>query len=164
MTYSRVMESPIGFLTLTASETGLRAVNISDKLPADPKSASSHKIVDEAVKQLQLYFRQKLEIFDLPLDFDAAPAFSKSVWNLLLQIPYGKTKSYGEIARGLGDINKSRAVGLANGSNPLAIVVPCHRVIGGNGALTGYGGGLAAKEYLLMLENPARLVRQGLLF
>jgi len=163
MTYSRVMESPIGFLTLTASDTGLRSVHISNNFPGDHTPAR-HKIVDEAVKQLELYFWKQLESFDLPLDFGTAPLFSKSVWDLLLQIPYGKTRSYGEIARQLGGINKSRAVGLANGSNPLAIVVPCHRVIGSNGALTGYGGGLPAKEYLLMLENPARSVRQGVLF
>lgn len=125
---------------------------------------SIHHVLDKAEHQLRLYFSKKLEVFNLPLDFDAAPVFSKSVWNLLLQIPYGRTKSYGELARQLGDINKSRAVGLANGSNPLAIVVPCHRVIGADGSLTGYGGGLVAKEYLLNLENPARSVKQGLLF
>lgn len=161
--YSRVIESPIGFLTLQASDSGLKAVHIHMR-PPDVYREDNRSLLREAERQLDLYFDKKLEVFDLPLDFNGAPPFSRSVWELLLKIPYGKTRSYGEIARQLGDINKSRAVGLANGSNPLAIIVPCHRVIGADGSLTGYGGGLPAKEYLLTLENPLRSVRQGVLF
>lgn len=162
--YSHIIESPVGLLTLTASDLGLTAVHFTPGNTLEHYTRSRQTILAEAENQLLLYFGKKLETFDLPLDFGPAPPFSKSVWLLLLRIPYGKTSSYGEIARQLGDINKSRAVGLANGSNPLAIVVPCHRVIGSDGSLTGYGGGLPAKEYLLTLENPARAQKQGLLF
>ena len=162
--YSHIIESPVGLLTLTASDLGLTSVHFTPGNSLDHYTRCRQVILSEAENQLLMYFGKKLETFDLPLDFGQAPAFSKSVWLLLLKIPYGKTSSYGEIARQLGDINKSRAVGLANGSNPLAIVVPCHRVIGSDGSLTGYGGGLIAKEYLLTLENPARSQKQGLLF
>lgn len=159
-----VMDSPIGFLTLKASDLGLTVVHISKSKPQLLENASRNKILTEARNQLMAYFNKQLNAFDIPLDFGKAPEFSKSVWTLLLNIPYGKTTSYGDLARQLGNINKSRAVGLANGSNPLAVIVPCHRVIGSNGTLTGYGGGLPAKEFLLKLENPSRLVQQGVLF
>jgi len=162
--YSRVIDSPIGYLTLTASDSGLKAIHISLQAPEENYPFIDNDILTETTKQINSYFKKELRTFDLPLDFDSAHEFSKSVWKLLVQIPYGTTRSYGDIARQLGDIKKSRAVGLANGSNPIAIVVPCHRVIGADGSLTGYGGGLAAKEYLLTLENPNRWVRQGVLF
>ncbi len=106
----------------------------------------------EAVRQLRAYFAGELERFDLTLAPEGTP-FQLSVWNRLYEIPYGDTISYGELARRVGNPNASRAVGLANGSNPISIVVPCHRVIGSNGKLTGYGGGLPIKEKLLALER-----------
>jgi methylated-DNA-[protein]-cysteine S-methyltransferase len=108
--------------------------------------------LQEAIRQLRAYFAGKLENFDLPLAPEGTP-FQRAVWKLLCDIPYGETISYGELARRVGNPKASRAVGLANGSNPIAIVIPCHRVIGSNGKLTGYGGGLPLKEKLLALEQ-----------
>jgi methylated-DNA-[protein]-cysteine S-methyltransferase len=106
----------------------------------------------EAVRQLRAYFAGELQAFDLPLAPQGTP-FQLAVWKHLCEIPYGETISYGELARRIGNPNASRAVGLANGSNPIPIVIPCHRVIGSNGKLTGYGGGLPIKEKLLGLER-----------
>ena len=106
----------------------------------------------EAIRQLAAYFAGELEIFDLPLAPEGTP-FQLAVWRRLNDIPYGETISYGELARRLGNPKASRAVGLANGANPIPIVIPCHRVIGSNGKLTGYGGGLPIKEKLLALER-----------
>ncbi len=106
----------------------------------------------ETIRQLHSYFARELEEFDLPLAPEGT-AFQLRVWKRLCDIPYGETISYGELARRLDNPNASRAVGLANGSNPIPIVIPCHRVIGSNGKLTGYGGGLPIKEKLLALER-----------
>jgi methylated-DNA-[protein]-cysteine S-methyltransferase len=104
------------------------------------------------MRQLRAYFAGELETFDLPLAPEGTP-FQLEVWRRLCEIPYGETISYGELARRLGNPNASRAVGLANGANPIPIVIPCHRVIGSDGKLTGYGGGLPIKEKLLALER-----------
>jgi methylated-DNA-[protein]-cysteine S-methyltransferase len=104
------------------------------------------------IEQLELYFAGKLENFDLALSPDGT-AFQIDVWKRLCDIPYGETISYGELAKRIGNAKASRAVGLANGSNPIPIIIPCHRVIGSNGKLTGYGGGLPIKEKLLALER-----------
>jgi methylated-DNA-[protein]-cysteine S-methyltransferase len=112
-------------------------------------------LLEEPVRQLTAYFKGTLRQFDLPV----APhgtAFQQQVWTALQQIPYGDTTSYGELARRLGNPKAVRAVGLANGSNPISIVIPCHRVIGSNGSLVGYGGGLATKQALLALERGQR--------
>jgi methylated-DNA-[protein]-cysteine S-methyltransferase len=106
----------------------------------------------EPVRQLRAYFAGQLDNFDLALSPQGTP-FQQRVWSELCKIPYGETISYGELARRIGNPNASRAVGLANGSNPIPIVIPCHRVIGSNGKLTGYGGGLPIKEKLLALEK-----------
>lgn len=111
--------------------------------------------LSEIIRQLNAYFAGKLESFDLPLAPEGTP-FQQKVWKELCQIPYGETISYGELARRIGNASASRAVGLANGSNPIPIVIPCHRVIGSNGKLTGYGGGLDIKEKLLALEKRQR--------
>jgi methylated-DNA-[protein]-cysteine S-methyltransferase len=111
--------------------------------------------VRETVRQLKAYFSRKLTRFNLPLSPDGTP-FQLTVWRELERIPYGELISYGELARRIGKPKASRAVGAANGANPIPIVVPCHRVIGSNGTLTGYGGGLPIKEKLLALER-ARL-------
>jgi len=113
----------------------------------------------EVIRQLHAYFLGKLESFDVELAPEGTP-FQQRVWKELLKIPYGETISYGELSRRIGNPNASRAVGLANGSNPIGIVVPCHRVIGANGTLTGYGGGLPRKKWLL--EHEAKHAPVGL--
>jgi methylated-DNA-[protein]-cysteine S-methyltransferase len=149
------IESPIGPLLLAADETGLREILFANgRHPAKPKSSwkQDRAPLQETIRQLQAYFAGELETFDLPLAPEGTP-FQLGVWHRLCDIPYGKTISYGELASQIGNPKASRAVGLANGSNPIPIVIPCHRVIGSNGKLTGYGGGLPVKEKLLALER-----------
>jgi methylated-DNA-[protein]-cysteine S-methyltransferase len=151
--------SPIGPLLLTAQDDRLTGVYMDGDREGIIDKASTHWTADgeawplaEASRQLAAYFAGSLTEFDLPL----APhgtAFQKRVWDELQRIGYGQTVSYGEVARRIGTPGASRAVGLANGSNPISIVVPCHRVIGANGKLVGYGGGLDVKERLLRLEG-----------
>jgi methylated-DNA-[protein]-cysteine S-methyltransferase len=153
--YYSHLKSPIGTLLLSGNETGLRELNFPKKgglakPQADWQEDSS--ALREPVRQLRAYFAGELENFDLLLAPDGTP-FQQKVWDELLDIPYGKTISYGELAKRIGNPNASRAVGLANGSNPIPIIIPCHRVIGSNGKLTGYGGGLPIKEKLLALEK-----------
>ncbi len=153
--YYSHLKSSIGTLLLSANETGLREINFpkngkATKPQADWQEDSS--ALREAIRQLHAYFGGELEDFDLPLAPDGTP-FQQHVWKELCNIPYGKTISYGELARRIGNPNASRAVGLANGSNPIPIIIPCHRVIGSNGKLAGYGGGLPIKEKLLSLEK-----------
>jgi methylated-DNA-[protein]-cysteine S-methyltransferase len=148
----RTVDSPIGPLVLVASATGLRAVDFG----FDPRRAAipegDSPVLDVAARQLAEYFDGSRLDFDLPLE-PVGTAFQLSVWKVLDTIPYGETISYGEQARRLGDARKARAVGGANGRNPLPVVVPCHRVIGTSGALTGFGGGLPIKEQLLQHER-----------
>jgi methylated-DNA-[protein]-cysteine S-methyltransferase len=152
--YTRI-ESPIGPLLLAADEAGLREIRfVNGRHPAQPESfwkedRSSHS---ETISQLHAYFAGELESFDLQLAPQGTP-FQLGVWRSLCEIPFGQTISYGELASRIGNPKASRAVGLANGSNPIPIVIPCHRVIGSNGKLTGYGGGLPIKEKLLALER-----------
>ena len=156
---SHTMPSPVGRLTLVASDSGLAAV-LWEK--DDPKRVplaivgenGNHPVLREAERQLQDYFAGRRTSFDLPLDFHGTD-FQKRVWAQLLAIPFGQTRSYGEIARALGNPGASRAVGAANGRNPISIIAPCHRVIGASGKLTGFAGGLEAKAHLLALEAPA---------
>jgi methylated-DNA-[protein]-cysteine S-methyltransferase len=150
MFYTR-MESPIGQLTLVGDASGLRELAFGNKAPQSDWMEDKRQL-GEAVRQLGAYFAGELESFDLQLMPKGTP-FQLQVWKYLCDIPYGETISYGELARRIGNPNASRAVGLANGSNPIAIIVPCHRVIGSNGKLTGYGGGLPIKEKLLALEQ-----------
>jgi methylated-DNA-[protein]-cysteine S-methyltransferase len=148
------MESPVGRLLLAADEKGLRQLLFRGKPEKgwreDPEALA------EPVRQLRAYFAGELHDFDVPLAPEGTP-FQLRVWRELRNIPYGQTISYGELARRIGSPNGSRAVGLANGANPISIVVPCHRVIGSNGKLTGYGGGLENKELLLALEKEHQL-------
>ena len=149
------MESPVGPLLLAADDGGLRRiefVNGRNPVQAHPQWRDDAEPLRETIRQLRAYFAGELEAFDLPLAPEGTP-FQLGVWNRLGEIPYGETISYGELARRIGNPNASRAVGLANGSNPIPIVIPCHRVIGSNGKLTGYGGGLPIKEKLLALER-----------
>jgi methylated-DNA-[protein]-cysteine S-methyltransferase len=117
-----------------------------------PVADPDHPILTETERQLSAYFAGTLQRFDVPLDFRGTD-FQKSVWAALLTIPFGETRSYGEIARQIGKPAAVRAVGAANGRNPISIIAPCHRVIGANGSLTGFAGGLQAKETLLALEG-----------
>lgn len=153
MWYTEV-SSPIGPLLLVANETGLRRIEfVQGRRPArpDPTWEENSKALDTNARQLREYFAGKLTDFDLPLAPEGTP-FQQKVWKALCHIPYGETISYGELARRIGNPQAPRAVGLANGSNPIPIIIPCHRVIGSNGKLTGYGGGLPIKEKLLALE------------
>ena len=142
--------SPIGHLTLTASEVGLCAVDWG----STRTKTSDNAILLAAQTQLDEYFAGTRREFDLPLDLHGTE-FQNRTWSALAEIPYGTTVSYGEQARRVGVPRAARAVGAANGSNPLPIVLPCHRVIGASGALTGYGGGLDAKRWLLAHEAGA---------
>jgi methylated-DNA-[protein]-cysteine S-methyltransferase len=154
MTYHTVISSPLGAILLTADDHGLTGINFQDAEGAKrpPRgSIESAEPFKEAARQLDAYFRGKLKNFDLPTS-PGGTAFQRSVWKALCDIPYGKTISYRELARRLGKPKAWRAVGAANRRNPLPIVVPCHRVIGSNGHLTGYYGGTHLKEYLLKLE------------
>jgi methylated-DNA-[protein]-cysteine S-methyltransferase len=149
------IESPIGPLLLAGDDSGLREilfVNGRQLARPDPSWEEDRTSHQETIRQLGAYFAGELENFDLRLAPQGTP-FQLSVWRSLCEIPYGETISYGELAGRIGNPKASRAVGLANGSNPIPIVIPCHRVIGSNGKLTGYGGGLPIKEKLLALER-----------
>jgi len=149
------IESPLGPLLLVADEAGLREIRfVNGRHPTQPESSwqEDRAPLSETIRQLQAYFAGELESFDLQLAPEGTP-FQLEVWLRLCDIPYGETISYGELAGRIGNPKASRAVGLANGSNPIPIVIPCHRVIGSNGKLTGYGGGLPLKEKLLALER-----------
>jgi methylated-DNA-[protein]-cysteine S-methyltransferase len=149
------LETSIGSLLLTSADSGLHSVlfpkNGRRAVP-DPGWHEDASPLREPIRQLRAYFAGELEEFDLTLAPQGTP-FQQKVWGELCRIPYGETISYGELAKRLGNPNASRAVGLANGSNPIPIIIPCHRVIGSNGKLTGYGGGLPLKEKLLALER-----------
>jgi methylated-DNA-[protein]-cysteine S-methyltransferase len=156
----KMIDSPIGVLKLVGSEVGLAAILWANESPKRVRlnivrEDKTHPVLIEVERQLGEYFRGKRKAFDLKLNFVGTP-FQNKVWEALLRIPYGQTRSYGEIARELGNPKAVRAVGAANGKNPIAIIAPCHRVIGASGALTGFAGGLKAKEHLLDLEKGAR--------
>jgi methylated-DNA-[protein]-cysteine S-methyltransferase len=149
------IESPIGPLLLAADDAGLREilfVHGRHSAKPDPSWQENPAPLKKTIDQLYSYFAGELEAFDLPLAPKGTP-FQQSVWRNLCDIPFGKTISYGELALRIGNPKASRAVGLANGSNPIPIIIPCHRVIGSTGKLTGYGGGLPIKEKLLALER-----------
>ena len=145
-----VLDTPIGPLGLVASDSVLQGVTFhGGRLRSEGRSP----VLDEAARQLDAYFAGELVAFDLPLELQGTD-FQRQCWLALATIPYGQTVSYGEQARRLGlGSDKARAVGAANGQNPLPIVLPCHRVIGSDGSLTGFGGGLHVKRFLLELEG-----------
>ena len=154
LSYTQI-ESPLGPLLLAADDAGLRQilfVHGRHSAKPEPSWQKDPTPLQPVIDQLHAYFAGDLETFDLPLAPEGTP-FQQSVWRNLCDIPYGETISYGELATRIGNPKASRAVGLANGSNPIPIVIPCHRVIGANGKLTGYGGGLPIKEKLLALER-----------
>jgi methylated-DNA-[protein]-cysteine S-methyltransferase len=149
------MKSPIGPLLLAGDQGGLRMIHFASG--RRPKSPPRDPVEDrapfkEVIRQLQAYFEGKLKEFDVPLVLEGTE-FQLLVWRNLQKIPYGETVSYGQLARRIGSPDAARAVGLANGSNPIPIIIPCHRVIGSDGGLTGFGGGLPIKKKLLALES-----------
>jgi len=144
------IQSPIGPITILATEHAITMIHIDSPLRAHSVEPTS--VAREAAAQLRAYFERRLTRFDLPLDATGTP-FQRRVWAALEQIPFGQTASYGQIAARIGSPTAARAVGMANKRNPIAIVVPCHRVIGASGALTGYAGGLDRKEFLLEHER-----------
>ncbi|MGY5132740.1 methylated-DNA--[protein]-cysteine S-methyltransferase [Streptomyces nigrescens] len=158
VTHTVLDATPVGPLTLVAAGEALSGLYMTDQRhrppqetfgdPADPDEPP----FAETIAQLQAYFRGELTTFDLPLALHGTP-FPRRVWAALCAIPYGETVSYGQLAERLGAPSASRAVGLANGRNPVGIIVPCHRVVGANGSLTGYGGGLDRKRRLLAFER-----------
>jgi methylated-DNA-[protein]-cysteine S-methyltransferase len=159
MLHRTVIDTPIGPLTLVASAAGLRAVSWGHsgdpghRSPgADTVDDPSHPVLVAAARQLGEYFSGARRDFDLPLDLHGTP-FQRAAWSVLRTIPYGTTISYGEQAGRLGDRRKARAVGAANGRNPVPIVVPCHRVVGADGALTGFAAGTDVKAWLLDHER-----------
>ncbi len=153
---STVYQSPIGKLTLVSDGQALTHLDFeTTKTPAPKAPRGLDKVLTLACKELDAYFAGKLKRFTVPVRPDGT-AFQQRCWAALQKIPYGATRSYGQQAIIIGNPNAMRAVGLANGKNPIAVIIPCHRVIGANGALTGFGGGLPRKQFLLELEQGQR--------
>ncbi|WP_455922853.1 methylated-DNA--[protein]-cysteine S-methyltransferase [Pseudomonas putida] len=151
------LPSPVGLLTLVARGPKLAAILWEDERPnrvrlGELEQRHDHPMLQRTAAQLQEYFAGQRQVFDLELDF-AGTDFQVQVWHALLTIPFGETRSYLDIATQLGNPKAVRAVGAANGRNPISIIAPCHRVIGSSGSLTGFAGGLPAKQYLLNLER-----------
>ncbi len=157
------LDSPFGCFEIQGSELGITSVKRTPKTPC-PSGEPTPEILRDCLQQLDEYFKGQRTVFDLKLDWGGAPEFNKAVWTELLNIPYGRTTSYSVIAEKIGNPAAVRAVGLANRNNPIAIIVPCHRVIAKNGDLQGYFYGLDMKRKLLELENPGSFAEQGSLF
>ena len=163
--FCKTIPSPVGKLKLVASERALIAVLWENDDPGRVRlgelvETSTHPILMETERQLTEYFGGKRRSFSVPLDLRGTP-FQRNVWEALLAIPFGETRTYGELAERLGNPQASRAVGAANGKNPVSIIVPCHRVIGASGKLTGFAGGLEAKARLLSLEQDSSAGTKG---
>jgi methylated-DNA-[protein]-cysteine S-methyltransferase len=157
--FYKIVTSPLGGLTLVASTDGLAAILWEHDKPQRVRlhivgEDRQHPTLLETERQLEEYFAGRRTTFDLTLDF-AGTDFQRKVWRALLTIPFGETRSYGQIAKQIGHPSAVRAVGAANGRNPISIIAPCHRVIGSTGELTGFAGGLEAKAHLLRLERAA---------
>ncbi|WP_396165857.1 methylated-DNA--[protein]-cysteine S-methyltransferase [Flavobacterium sp.] len=152
MTQIAFLKSPLGIAKIVGDANGISEISVSDE---GEVSVSIPKELKQAVIQMQEYFEGKRTHFNLKLN-PKGTEFQQRVWQELLNIPFGKTLSYLELSKKLGDVRAIRAVAAANGKNPLWIVVPCHRVIGTDGSLTGYAGGLGRKKWLLEHENPTR--------
>jgi methylated-DNA-[protein]-cysteine S-methyltransferase len=151
---TRVLQSPFGTLTVHANARGLTAIDFGEGIE-QPGEGDAH--LEQAVRELSAFFKRPDAPFTVPLAPEGTP-FQKAVWNLLREIPAGATWTYGELAAKLGKPGGSRAVGAANGANPIPIIVPCHRVVGTNGKLTGYAGGMEMKRALLRHEGKLALV------
>jgi methylated-DNA-[protein]-cysteine S-methyltransferase len=171
MLVRHLIPTPIGYMEISGSELGVRTAQLSEgrKTSADPDAKEvsdtpENHPVAECARQISEYFAGTRQDFELKLDLEGRPAFHRQVWAELLKIPFGKTASYSDIAERVGNPAAVRAVGMANRSNPIAIIVPCHRVIGKSGQLIGYFYGLDTKMLLLRHENPNRFADQGELF
>lgn len=151
--------SEIGLLEIIGTEQGIKEVRFAEAEPPDEPSTEVHPCLQDCVRQLDEYFKGERQEFSLDLVPDGT-SFQQKIWQQLLAIPYGKTVSYLDIARAVGDEKAVRAVGNANGRNKIVIIMPCHRVIGSNGQLTGYGGGLWRKEWLLDHEQSVAVGKQ----
>lgn len=160
--FYKTTSSPVGRLTLVATDQGLSAILWENDDPNRVRlgplvAAPQHPVLEQTEQQLREYFAGTRTVFTVPLDM-VGTEFQKKVWTALLAIPFGETRRYGELARQLGNPNAARAVGAANGRNPISIITPCHRAIGSNGSLTGFAGGLEAKRCLLALESKQRVL------
>lgn len=156
---SSTHKSPIGTLTLVSDGEAIVYLEFeNNKYPAPKFPKGEDAIIKQAKKELDLYFAGKLKDFTVPVKPEGTE-FQRACWKALTKIPYGATRSYGEQANKIGKPKAVRAVGLANGRNPIPIIIPCHRVIGANGSLTGFGGGLPTKQFLLELEQGQPLLR-----
>jgi methylated-DNA-[protein]-cysteine S-methyltransferase len=153
MLVHKVVKSPLGDVKLVATDRGLVAVVLpgQDK-PYESREVRSHAVLDQAARELQEYFAGKRDRFTVKLE-PQGTAFQTRVWKELARIPFGQSRSYGQLAKAIGKPKAARAVGRANATNPVAILLPCHRVIGADGSLTGYAGGVAAKRWLLDHEG-----------
>ncbi|TPV59028.1 methylated-DNA--[protein]-cysteine S-methyltransferase [Aestuariibacter sp. GS-14] len=151
MQYTQYISSPLGPILIQASEQGVSAVKFVERQTEDDKPSP---ITHRCYHELNAYFAGSLTTFTVPVDAQGT-SFQQRVWQQLCKIPFGHSQHYGQIASALGKPTASRAVGMANGRNPVSIIVPCHRVIGKNGTLTGYAGGLSRKQALLELEGIA---------
>lgn len=158
--YNEYFESPLGIIEVTADDHVITTIQFTNS----PKDPVPSELTTECRNQLKQYFEGKLTLFDLPIDWSNYTNFYQQVWSELIKIPYGETRSYQDIANNLQNPKAVRAVGMANGKNPIAIVVPCHRVIGSDGSLTGYASGVDIKQQLLALENPKEYGVQKQLF
>jgi methylated-DNA-[protein]-cysteine S-methyltransferase len=149
MEFAQSLNSPIGLIHVYSTDKAItKLIRSTEVIEQKP-----HKVLGQAQKQLSEYFEGNRKVFELPLDISAGTIFQQSVWTKLLNVGYGIVKSYSDLAIACGDIKKVRAVGKANGANPIPIIIPCHRIIGKNAKLVGYSGGLDMKKYLLKLEK-----------
>ena len=156
---SSTHKSPIGTLTLVSDGEAIVYLEFeNNKYPAPKFPKGEDAVIKQAKKELDLYFAGKLKDFTVPVKPEGTE-FQRACWKAMTKIPYGATRSYGEQASKIGKPKAVRAVGLANGRNPIPIIIPCHRVIGANGSLTGFGGGLPTKQFLLELEQGQQLLR-----
>jgi methylated-DNA-[protein]-cysteine S-methyltransferase len=160
MTDQAIISSPLGPILIEGSEKGISRVSFLSENTATPTKLVP-PVLQECARQLTEYFDGNRQEFDLHLDFGDAPEFHQEVWKMVKLIPYGRTRTYADIAEIIGHENAFRAVGHANGMNPLAIVIPCHRVIGKDRSLTGYAFGLERKRWLLSHESPGQYMKQS---
>lgn len=154
------LTSPLGLIEVVCTESGISEINFVEKKKG-PETTDPPASLSQCVAQLKEYFEGNRRKFTVQLDLSRGTEFYREVWRLVAAIPYGRTRCYSDIAETLGRPQASRAVGMANGRNPLPIIIPCHRVIGKDGSLTGYAYGLDVKEALLAIENPRRFVHQA---
>lgn len=151
MEYKGKYNSPIGELIIVSNDHYIQEICFADNGKNEPFEEKLNSLIVETMEQLNAYFAKLISSFDLPL-FPLGSAFQKEVWQIIAKIPYGTTYSYKDIAMRLGDEKKARAIGMASGQNPIPIIIPCHRVIGSDGSLTGYAGGVWRKDWLLKHE------------